>query len=159
MTIKNKNMELLNYIKAPMSKESMELAYSANNIRYEKCELYGDFIQSLISLIFDTYMGDEITNAVEKKNHFRWCWYRNIESFEKEGIYFNSQLHDYFLDFMLEVYYTKNQKGKNQPVYKNIPKLWKYIFDYKTLKSKSDLDNMIDVYKRFEYSIKPEKTA
>jgi len=157
MKVKNKGMELLNFINTPMSKESMELSYSANNIRYEKCELYSDFIQSLIGLVFDTYMGDEITNAKEKKNHFRWCWYRNIESFEREGIYFNSDLHDYFLGFMLEVYYPITQKDKNPSTNKNILKLWRFIFDYKTLKSKLDLDNMIDVYKRFELSIKREK--
>jgi hypothetical protein len=157
MGVKNKEMELLNYINVPMSRENMELSYNENNIRYEKCELYSDFIQSLIMLVIETYLGDDITNATEKRNHFRWCWYRNIERFESEGIFFNSQLHDYFLDFMLEVYYPVTYKNDTQA--SHILKLWKFIFDYKSLKSKSDLNNMIDVYKRFEFSIKSEKTS
>lgn len=147
-------MELLNYIKTPMSKENMDLLYSANNIRYEKCELYNDFIQSLILLIFDTYMGDDITNNVEKRNHFRWCWYKNIENFKKEGISFTSpKLHDYFLEFMSEVYYPITKKTENQSAHKNILKLWSYIFDFNALKSKSDMDTMIEVYKLFDYTL------
>lgn len=160
MSVKNKSMELLNYINAPMSKENIELIYSANNIRYEKCELYCDFILSLILLIFETYMGDEITNETEKRNHFRWCWHRNIENFEKEGISFKSaKLHDYFLNFMLEVYYPMTKKKENQKAHKNIIKLWLFVLDFNVVKSKSDMDYMIEVYKLFDYSLKSDQKA
>jgi hypothetical protein len=150
-----KALNFLKYINTPMSKESITVLYNANNIKYEKCELYNEFIQSLIFLVYDTYMGDDITNENDQKNHFNWCWGKNIENFDKEGFIFNSlKLKNYFLEFMLEVYYPITQKNENQIALDNIIKLWVYIFDYNNNKSKSDMDTLIEVYKMFENSIK-----
>jgi hypothetical protein len=100
-------------------------------------------------------MGDDITNEKEQKNHFNWCWDKNIENFEKEGFIFNSlKLKSYFLEFMLEVYYPITKKEENKTALDNIIKLWVYIFDYNNNKSKSDMDTLIEVYKMFENSIK-----
>jgi hypothetical protein len=150
-----KALNFLKYINTPMSRESIIVLYSANNINFEKCELYNEFIQSLIFLVYDTYMGDDITNEKEQKNHFNWCWDKNIENFEKEGFIFNSlKLKSYFLEFMLEVYYPITKKEENKTALDNIIKLWVYIFDYNNNKSKSDMDTLIEVYKMFENSIK-----
>ena len=151
---KNKTLELLNYINTPLSKESISLLYTTHNIKYEKCELYSDFIQSLILLIFDTYMGDDITDEKEQKNHFMWCWNKNVENFKKEGIGIaDNKLHKYFLEFMLEVYYPIRKKHENEKAHSNILKLWAYIFDYNNNKSKSDMDTFIEVYKLFEMAV------
>lgn len=150
----NKTLELLNYINTPMSRESILLLYTSHNVKYEKCELYGDFIQSLILLVFDTYMGDEITNEVEQRNHFKWCWDKNINNFKKEGIGIAStRLYNYFLEFMVDVYYKTINKKENEKINTNILKLWQYIFDYNNNKSKSDVDTLLEVYKMFENSI------
>jgi hypothetical protein len=150
----NKTVELLNYINTPMSRESILLLYTSHNVKYEKCELYGDFIQSLILLVFDTYMGDEITNEVEQRNHFKWCWDKNINNFKKEGIGIAStRLYNYFLEFMVDVYYKTINKNENEKINTNILKLWQYIFDYNNNKSKSDVDTLLEVYKMFENSI------
>ena len=150
-----KALNFLKYINSPMSRESIIVLYSANNITHEKCELYNEFIQSLIFLVYDTYMGDDITNENEQKNHFNWCWGKNIENFEKEGFIFNSlKLKNYFLEFMLEVYYPITKKNENKIALDNIIKLWVYIFDYNNNKSKSDMDTLIEVYKMFENSLK-----
>jgi hypothetical protein len=150
-----KALDFLKYINSPMSRESIIVLYNANNINHEKCELYNEFIQSLIFLVYDTYMGDDITNENEQKNHFSWCWGKNIENFDKEGFVFNSpKLKNYFLEFMLEVYYPITQKNENQVALNNIIKLWVYIFDYNNNKSKSDMDTLIEVYKMFENSLK-----
>ena len=155
MVNKNKTLELLNYINTPMSRESIMVLYNANNITHEKCELYSDFIQSVILIVFDTYMGDEITNVAEQKNHFKWCWDKNIENFKKEGIGVASlKLYNYFLEFMNEVYYSASNKNENTKIKANILKLWSYIFDYDNNKSKSDMDTLIEVYKLLEVSIK-----
>ena len=155
MVNKNKTLELLNYINTPMSRESIMVLYNANNITHEKCELYSDFIQSVILIVFDTYMGDEITSVAEQKNHFKWCWDKNIENFKKEGIGVASiKLYNYFLEFMNEVYYTAINKNENTKINANILKLWSYIFDYDNNKSKSDMDTLIEVYKLLEVSIK-----
>lgn len=151
---KKKTLELLNYINTPLSKESISLLYATHNIKYEKCELYSDFIQSLIFLIFDTYMGDDITSEKEQKNHFKWCWEKNVDNFKTEGIgVASSKLYNYFSDFMYEVYYPMTKKEENQKAHANILKLWSYIFDYNNIKSKSDMDTLIEVYKLFEDSL------
>lgn len=150
-----KALNFLKYINSPMSRESIIVLYNANNINHEKCELYNEFIQSLIFLVYDTYMGDDITNENEQKSHFNWCWDKNIENFDKEGFIFNNpKLKNYFLEFMLEVYYPITQKNENQIALDNIIKLWVYIFDYNNNKSKSDMDTLIEVYKMFENSLK-----
>jgi hypothetical protein len=155
MTNKNKTLELFNYINTPMSKESITVLYNANNITHEKCELYSDFIHSLILLVFDTYMGDDITSKEEQKNHFKWCWNKNIENFKKEGIGFAStKLYGYFLEFFIDVYYSASKKDENPNIRLNILKLWLYIFDYHNVKSKSDMDTLIEVYKLFNSAIR-----
>lgn len=150
MISNDKGVGLLNYINKPMSKESILVLYAAHNIKYEKCELYSDFVQSLISLIFNTYLGDEITTVLDQKNHFKWCWNKNVTNFKLEGIFVNSQkLYKYFYDFMFQVFYTV-PKTEVEQANDNILKLWKYILDYNNNKSKSDVDTLIEVYKLFE---------
>lgn len=151
--------EFLSYITNPLSKTSIELLYSSNYIMFEKCDLYRDFVVSLSNLIFDTYMGDSITNDEQRLNHFKWCWNRTIKNFEIEGIYFgeNPELFDYFLNFMVEVYYSVDEKNSDTNINHNIIKLWKYIFNYKIVKTRSDVDTFIDVYQMFEKSMKNGK--
>lgn len=158
MMSKNKSLDLINYINTPMSKESIAILYLSNDIKYEKCELFRDFVLSLINLVFDTYMGDDITNSIEQINHFRWCWNKNIENFKKEGITIgDKKSYSYFLEFMTEVYYPNKQKEENSNIRFNINKLWSFIFDYNNIKSRSDVDTLVEVYKMFENSLKIEE--
>ena len=158
MMSKNKSLDLINYINTPMSKESIAILYLSNDIKYEKCELFRDFVLSLINLVFDTYMGDELTNSIEQINHFRWCWNKNMENFKKEGITIgDKKSYSYFLEFMTEVYYPNKQKEENSNIRVNINKLWSFIFDYSNIKSRSDVDTLVEVYKMFENSLKIEE--
>ena len=151
----NNRKNFLAYIKTPMSRESINILYGAHNIQFEKCELYSDFVQSLLRLIFDTYMGDEVTSVENQVKHFNWCWSKNIENFTSEGLYFDSnRLYSYFLEFMLEVYYTSPDKDSAGFDHKNILKLWYYIFDYNREKTNSDMDTLIEIYKIFESALK-----
>jgi len=151
--------EFLSYITNPLSKTSIELLYSSNYIMFEKCDLFCDFVVSLSDLIFDTYMGDSITNDEQRLNHFKWCWNRTIKNFELEGIHIgnNQELFDYFSNFMVEVYYSVDEKNSDTNINHNIIKLWKYIFNYKIVKTRSDVDTFIDVYQMFEKSMKNGK--
>ncbi len=148
----------MNYITNPLSKTSIELLYSSNYIMFEKCDLYSDFVLSLLDLIFETYMGDEITNDTNRLKHFNWCWNKTIKNFEQENIFFghNQELYDYFSNFMVEVYYSVNEKNTEVDT-SNIIKLWKYIFNYRIIKTRSDVDTFIDVYEMFETSMKNGK--
>ena len=155
MEKEDKTRKFLSYIKTPLSEDSVAVLYSANNIRYEKCLLFNDFVQSLLTLIFDTYMGDDFTSDEDKVNHFKWCWTKNINNFKEEGIHFNEskEAYDYFLEFMMEVFYTLNDKDdRNVPI--TIRTLWISVFSYNKLKTRSDMDNFIEIYKILDESLK-----
>lgn len=155
MNNKYDKLSFLAYIHNPISRESMNVLYGSNNIRYEKCELYGDFVQSLLMLIFDTYMGDDIMDADDQIKHFDWCWNKNIENFKLEGIFFeNHKLYDYFKEFMIEVYYSYENKKKFEYTDKSLIKIWVDIFNYNKIKTQSDIDTLIEVYNIFENSLK-----
>lgn len=155
MNNKNNRISFLDYINTPMSKESIMILYSANNIRYEKCELYNDFVQSLLMLAFDTYMGDDITDIDEQVNHFKWCWNTNVSNFQSEGVLFeSSKLFNYFLEFMLEVYYSCMDKSIFEYSGKTVLVLWDNIFDYNRIKTNADMDTLIEIYRIFDKSLK-----
>jgi len=157
MKEKNKRNNLLSYLNTPISKEGISFIYDTHNIKYDKCNLYGDFTQSLLHLIFDTYMGHDITNMEQQIAHFRWCWVKNISNFAEEGINFtngkNNTLYTYFLEFMLEVYYLPSDKKENETIDKDILKLWENIFDYNREKSNSDIDSLVEIYNIFQTAL------
>jgi len=155
MNDKSKKHNFLDYINNPMSKEGIAVLYGANNIKFEKCELYSDFVQSLLRLAFDTYMGDDVTTVEQQIQHFNWCWAKNKEAFVEEGLLFESKkLYSYFLEFMLEVYYTAMDKTEYIQMDKNVLKIWYNIFDYNRSKTNSDMDTLIEIYTIFEKSLK-----
>ena len=144
----------LGYINNPITKEDMMLFYKENNIKYEKCELYSDFALSLIMTIFDTYMGDDVTSLDDQFKHFEWAWQKTILNFVEEGLDFEDNLlYEYFLEFMLEVYYPIVNKNEIT-IDKKISKLWLDIFDYHRIKTNSDIDALIEIYAIFEKSLK-----
>lgn len=150
----NNNREFLSYIKTPLSKNSLDVLYSANGIKFERCKLFSDFVESLIIIVTDTYMGDDITKPDQRLQHFHWCWEKNVENFSKENIHFrhHQNLYEYFQEFMLDVYYSSD-KGESEYLKHNLIKLWKYVFNYNTNKTRSDVDTFIEVYKMFEKSL------
>lgn len=152
----DKKIEFLSYIKSPLSEGSIAVLLSANNIKYERSQLYSDFVQSLLSKIFDTYMGDDITSNVDRINHFKWCWHKNLEDFKIEEIYFShtQEAYDYFLEFMYEVYYSIPDKDNKPQIPLTISALWFRLFSYKTVKTRSDIDNLIEVYGILDKSLK-----
>jgi len=152
----DKKRDFLSYIKTPLSENSIAVLYSANNVRYERCQLYSDYIQSLLLIIFDTYMGDDIMSDEERVNHFHWCWNKNINNFREEGIIFNDSdiAFNYFLEFMFEVFYTVDGKEGKPHIAITIRTLWLSLFSYNRIKTRSDMDNFIEIYGILEKSLK-----
>ena len=152
----NKKIEFLSYIRTPLSENSIVVLLSANNIKYERSQLYGDFIQSLLAIVFDTYMGDEITQEVDKVSHFKWCWNKNLNNFKDESINFSytQESYDYFLEFMYEVFYSIPNKETKPHIPYTISVLWFKLFSYETIKTRSDVDNFIEVYSILDKSLK-----
>lgn len=137
-----------------MTKESIGIVYEANNIKFERCELYNDFVQSLLRLIFDTYMGDEVTDSKNRIKHFKWCWNKNVENFKTEGISFNDdKLYEYFLAYVNEVYYN-SEKKIDESINKEHLNMWHDLFNYNKEKTNYELDTLVEVYKIFEKSHK-----
>jgi len=156
MDNKNKKRDFLSYIKTPLSENSITVLYSANNVRYERCQLYSDYIQSLLFIIFDTYMGDDIMSDKEKVEHFNWCWNKNIENFKEEGIIFNASdiAFNYFLEFIVEIFYSVNDKESKPHIAVTIRALWLSLFSYNSVKTRSDVDNFIEIYGILDKSLK-----
>ncbi len=51
---------------------------------------------SILKLLKDTYLGDDFSDNKEtkvgmttdqKKQHFKWCWNKTIENFNKESLW------------------------------------------------------------------------
>ncbi len=151
-----KAQDFLSYIRTPLSQNSLNVLYSANNIKFERCQLFGDIVQSLMVTIMDTYMGDSFTKEEQRVEHFKWCWYKTMCDFSNEGIDLNSttEAFDYFEQFMLDSFYLATDKGDVEVVKENLTKLWKYILSYTTNKTRSDVDTFLEVYKIFEKTLK-----
>lgn len=148
-------INFLAYINNPMSKESVTMLLNSNNIKFDKCELYNDFVQSLLMCVFDTYLGDDIMNQEDQLNHFKWCWLKTVNDFGKEGIKFeNTKLYEYFLEFTIEVFYSYKEKIPLNYTDKGILKIWMDLFDFNKTKTNSDIDTLIEVYNIFEKSLK-----
>jgi len=122
---------------------------------YEKCELFSDFIQSLFMIVFDTYLGDEITNATDKKNHYKWCWDKNVSNFKTEGIILGDyKTFDYFSYFLHKTFYPMSKKSENKKLCDNLIKIWQYMFDFDNKKNQADLNVALDVYEMLDNSMK-----
>jgi hypothetical protein len=138
-----------------MNRESIAIIYGSNNVKYEKCELYGDFVQSLLTIIFDTYLGDDVMNPEAQIKHFNWCWNKNIQNFKEEGIVFkNGKICSYLFEYILNNYYFNPNKEKFDYTDVDLLKLWSDLFNYNKLKTRVELDTFIEAYGLFENSLK-----
>lgn len=144
------SFEFMSYMVDPLTYEQMNLLYKANDVKYEKCKLYYDIIKSLNKLIYDTYLGEDFINDTHKAQHYNWCFKTVIDNLKKEKIILNNtnELRDYFFFFYDELFYK--DKDKNLEKIDNLPEL---SFNYSRLKSRSDMDIMIELYKLFEKSL------
>ena len=159
MKDKGNHKKFLNYITNPMSKENILAICEANNIIFERCELYSDFVQSLMYTVFNTYMGDELTSHENQVKHFKWCWDKNISNFKTEGLYFESEdLYQYFFEFIFEVFYG-GEKNKLSYIDASILKLWRDLFDQYKPKTNADMDTLVEIYILFEKALKNQVTT
>ena len=145
------NSEFMNYIANPLTPDQMNLLYKANDIKFDRCNLYYDFIKSLNKVIVDTYLGSEyITTDREIKEHYLWCFNNIVSNFKEENIVFDDvdRLKEYFFFFYDELFYKDNEK-----VLHKLDNLAEFSFDFYRIKSRSDIDIMIELYKLFEKSL------
>ena len=145
------NSEFMNYIANPLTLDQMNLLYKANDIKFDRCNLYYDFIKSLNRVIVDTYLGSEyITTDREIKEHYLWCFNNIVSNLKEENIIFDDvdRLKEYFFFFYDELFYKDSDK-----VLDKLDNLAEFSFDFYRIKSRSDIDIMIELYKLFEKSL------
>lgn len=143
----------------PLPDDEVEVWLNMNNIIHEKTELFYDFCISLITLMKETYLGEELSSPEtritmsdeEKDNHFLWCWKKTLQSFEKENIFFNyeGEHKEYFHSFFLEIFYNQ----KNTSVRNSIEKFINDLFNRDEPFTKSDLELFTEVYKLLDKNI------
>lgn len=160
--ISDNNMgRFFDWLAKPMSQDDITSWYLANNITPELTELFRDFCISFLNLLSDTYLGDDFSENYEtkigmtntqKKEHFKWCWNKTVDNFQKENISFNfnEQDSEFFDGFFFEVFYNQ----KDFQVKGAMNNFFKQIFDYQHKKTKSDIEIFTDIYKVLERSLK-----
>lgn len=149
------------WLAKPMTQEDIVAWYMANNINNELSDLFRDFCLSFLSLLNDTYLGEDYNENKEtkvgmtqqqKKEHFQWCWKHIIKNFQKENINFEFIDGDYefFENFFFEIFYSNTDKKIKDSMYT----FFKQIFDTKHKRTKSDIEIFTDLYKLLERSLK-----
>jgi hypothetical protein len=148
------------WLAKPMNQEDITAWYLANNITPELTGLFKDFCLSFILLIKETYLGDEMDDGLEtsvgmtkkqKKEHFNWCWKKTIENFKKENINFTFNESDsaFFEEFFFDLFY----ENKDEKMKIAINSFFEQIFDFRSKKTKSDIEIFTDIYKVLERSL------
>ena len=152
--------QFFNWLAKPMSPEDVNAWHLANNIIPEMSDLFRDFCFSFIHLMKSTYLGDSHGESKEtkigltkeeKQTHFKWCWKKTVDNFNKENIKFNfdEESIEYFESFFFEVFYNQEDEG----VRNELENFFFQLFNRKRLVSKSDLEMFTDVYKTLEKSL------
>ena len=135
-----------------MEDRDILLLLKINGFTVERANLLLDFVESITQKIIKTYLGDTLMTTEDKRKHFDWCWKSVLKDFSKENIFFNKKgsLYDYFLSFFNEIFYLEQEKEE-----KKFQKTLYFIinsFNYKRLKTKSEIDSFLDLYKIFNKS-------
>lgn len=151
--------QFFNWLTKPMLPEEIDAWYKANNIIPEMSELFRDFCFSLLKLVDETYLGNEENSKEtnigltqeDKLAHFKWCWNKTINNFEKENIIFikNDDTFDYFKNFFMEVYYNQDQEF----IKRSLNDFFIQIFNKNNKHSKSDIEMFTELYKLLEKSL------
>jgi hypothetical protein len=149
-----------NYLTKLISTEDVLIWFEANNIIYEKLELFSDFSLSLYDLIRKTYLGEsnlpndtKITLSDDDNlKHFDWCWKKTLDNFSKEGIKFSQEgeHYEYFKTFFFDIYYNQREEYLKN----SVGEFFKDLFDTQKPFTKSDLDVVSSIYKYLDKNIK-----
>jgi len=146
------------YISKPVDKEDVQIWIERNNICYVKFELFHDFVNSLIHLIYTTYLGNNVDkstniyfNDEDNLKHFIWCWQKVISNFKKEEIYFeeDGEHLEFFKGFIVDTFY----KQKINEVKYSLDRFFNEIFNLDSMYTMSDLDLLKTVYKSLDKNL------
>jgi len=145
-------INFIEYISKPLDRAEMYQYYKINGIKPEKVELYYDFIYSLWDLVTTTHLGDDHMSEQDDINHFNWCWKKTIENFKREKIVFddNKEIYTYFFSITQESFYSEEKIEDN---IRKVIDFWTACFNYRGIKTMSEMEALIDLYKLFNKSL------
>lgn len=136
----------IEYIGKFLPKEKTKEFFNQNNIKVEQADLFTDFTITLLSYLYDSYLGDDyISNDTDRYSHFNWVWKKTLEQYKKEKIKFKEEGYhkDYFWYFLHENFYVAKDKDK---IVVGMKEFFRTVLDITKDKTMSDIDNMKIIY-------------
>lgn len=146
MTNMDNPKNFIEYVGKFLPKEKTKDFFKENNVKVEHADLFIDFTITLLSFLYDSYLGDEVvSNNTDRYNHFSWVWKKTINQFKREKIKFKEEGYhkDYFWYFLHENFYTLKDKDK---ILVGMKEFFRSVLDITKEKTMSDLDNMKVIY-------------
>jgi hypothetical protein len=123
----------------------------------DRVEIYKDFTINLLYYIIDYYLDKQtLSDDIDIRNHFNWCFNKVCDEFKKEGLNFstNENLREYFYQFFYNQFYKRENQDISLQYYE---KFWRNIFEIDKQKNKNVINTMIELYNIFDTSINQEK--
>ena len=146
--------QFFKYVAKPINRDEMMMWVKAHNINAQKSELFFDYVDSLIGLITETFLGDDVIGDDDARlSHFNWCWNKTIDNFRKENVYFNreGEHYEYFWNLVYESFYIDKNKRESG----ELEKFFTLLFKLYILKSKSELDVLLELYNILDRNLTP----
>lgn len=125
----------------------------------DRVEIYKDFTLNLLYYINKYYIDKKtLSDDVDIRNHFNWCFNKVCNEFLKEEIDFtqNDELREYFFTYYYHQFYKANDYVQDTSL-KDFEKFWRTIFDIEKQKNKNFVNILIEIYKIYDKSISKEK--
>jgi len=148
-----------NYITKNLDPEEVDIWFRVNNIIPEKMELYYDLSYGLYLLIKKTYLGNNengdetkvVMSEEDNIKHFKWCWNKTLQNFNKESINFESDgdHYDYFFSLFSELYYRQNKED----IRNSIDVFFNDLFNREKPFTQVDLDLIYNIYKTLDKNL------
>lgn len=150
--MKKSELAFIEYVTRELSMENVIQLYRSYNIIPERIELYLDFVGALNNIVFKTYPGADVMTDSISNAHFNWCWEKTIDSFNKEGVGFKKEdkiLRKYLWDYLHENFYNIEGEIRKE----SLAAHWEQILTYSNVKTRSDIDTMVEIYRLFERNL------
>jgi hypothetical protein len=153
--------QIENYINTMITKKVSEHEFleilNTCKVNKKKLEVFHAFISKLNKLIHDTYLGREyIINPEDVKGHFDWCFNKTCELFNLMNISFygNHEVWNHFYEYFM-IYVYENEKPMME---KDIERFYEQIFSLHGDRFVFQVHELIDLYNKFNKSLKYVKT-
>jgi len=127
----------------------------------DRVEIYKDFTINLLYYIVDYYLDKKtLSNDVDIKNHYNWCFNKVCDEFKRENIEFigNDKLKKYFYNFYYHQFYKREIHANSEEfTLFSYEKFWRNIFEIDKQKNKNVINTLIELYNIYDISINRNK--